>query len=115
LRAALDLSRRVPATVEKAEAPEWLVAQLQVGRAGVATVVYHSLVMQYLSQVDQARVQRALAEAGARATPSATLAWLRMEHGSGDVEVRLTAWPRGKERLLATAANHGRRVNWLLN
>jgi hypothetical protein len=115
LRAALDLSRRVPATVEQADAPVWLAAQLEIERPGKATVVYHSLVMQYLSQADQERVQRTLAETGAKATSSAPLAWLRLEHGSGDVDVRLTIWPGGQERLLATATNHGQRVNWLLN
>ena len=80
---------------------------------GVASVVFHSIVMQYLSAADRRRVASALAEAGSRATGRAPLAWLRMEPGGEQAEVRLTLWPGGSERLIASAGFHGRPVRWL--
>ena len=115
LAAALDLSSRVSATVEKADAPMWLDEQLENCHSGTATVVFHSLVMQYLTHAEQNRIRQILSEAGDRAAPTAPMAWLRMEHGSGDVDLRLTVWPGGNERLLATATNHGERLNWLVD
>ena len=116
LRGALDIARQVAAIVDKADAAEWLSAQLDEPRAGVATVVFHSLVMPYLSQAGQDEIQTVLKNAGARATESAPLAWLRMEPGDNEVEVdmSLTTWPAGDRRLLATATDFGREVRWLL-
>jgi len=46
--------------------------------------------------------------AGARATATAPLVWLRMEPaGPAHAEVLLTTWPAGRERLVATAPFHG--------
>ena len=52
---------------------------------------------------------------GATATPDAPLAWLRMEPAPGrlvPIELRLTLWPGGEERRLATVQAHGAWVNW---
>jgi hypothetical protein len=113
LRGALEIARQVPAIVDRADAAEWLSAELEQPRPGVATVVFHSLVMQYLGRAGQEEVRALLGRAGARATSRAPLAWLRMEHGEGEVEISLTTWPGGEQRLLATAANHGRDVRWV--
>jgi hypothetical protein len=79
----------------------------------VATVVYHSIVLQYLDQTSRDRVAAAIAAAGARASVAAPFAWLRMEPGGEQAEVRLTLWPDGGERLVATTGFHGRDVRWL--
>jgi hypothetical protein len=53
-------------------------------------------------------------DAGKRATANAPFGWLRMEPGVEMLtEVRLTTWPGGRERLLATAGFHGQPVRWL--
>src|SRR5207249_9826000 len=44
LRGALEVARRVPATVERADALEWLRIHLASPRPGTATVVFHSVV-----------------------------------------------------------------------
>src|SRR5207247_11115849 len=113
LRGALEVARRVPAAIDAAGAPAWLAARLAAPAPGVASVVFHSIVMQYLSAADRRRVASALAEAGSRATGRAPLAWLRMEPGGEQAEVRLTLWPGGSERLIASAGFHGRPVRWL--
>jgi hypothetical protein len=113
LAAAIDVARRVPAHVEQANAPDWVETALTDGVPGVATVVYHSIVWQYLSNVDRARFERVIAVAGEAATDSKPLAWLRFEPADNFAEVRLQLWPGGKDRLLARSGFHGKPVQWL--
>ena len=113
LEAAIGVARQVPVVIDRAGAVEWLDAQLAERREGVATVVYHSIVMQYLPRDDRPRVGEVLADAGARADRAAPLAWLRFEPGEGRADIHLTSWPDGGERLLAHAGYHGRSVTWL--
>src|SRR5207247_957891 len=93
LRGALEVARRVPAAIDAAGAPAWLATRLAAPAAGVASVVFHSIVMQYLSAADRRSVASLLAQAGRRATAAAPPAWLRMEPGGGQAEVHLTLWP----------------------
>jgi hypothetical protein len=80
---------------------------------GVATVVFHSIVMQYLSTGDRRLVEELFEEAGRRASVAAPLARLAMEPAGEMADVRLTLWPGGTERLIARAGYHGRPVFWL--
>jgi hypothetical protein len=112
LRGALDLAAQVPAVVDAASLEEWLPGPLAHLPAGTATVVYHSVVDEYLPAEVRARFHACLQEAGARATPQSPLAWVRLEplssvrhHG-----VTLTTWPGGDERLLCTSGAHGQDV-----
>jgi hypothetical protein len=113
VRAACDVACRVPAVVEQANGADWLEARLAAPAPAVATVVYHSIVLQYLDQASRDRVAAAIAAAGTRATVAAPFAWLRMEPGGEQAEVRLTLWPGGEDRLVATTGFHGRDVRWL--
>ncbi len=113
LRDALAIARRVPARVDAAGAGEWLAPQLSISAPGAATVVFHSVVMDYLTGEERDRVRKLLHEAGQRAVAAAPLAWLRMERGGEQAEVRLTLWPGGEDHLLATCAFHGPPVRWL--
>jgi len=63
--------------------------------------------------IDAAGAPAWLAEAGSRATGDAPLAWLLMEPGGEQTEVRLTLWPGGAERVIARAGFHGRPVRWV--
>lgn len=114
LSSALEVARLVGARVDEADLLAWLAATPLTG-PGAATVVFHSIVMQYLPRESRARVSELLDEAGAAATAAAPLAWLRLEPGSktAQAEVRLRTWPGGEERLLATARFHGPPVRWL--
>jgi hypothetical protein len=113
LSAALALARSSPPAVEQIDAGEWCERELRSPRHGVATVVYHSLVMHYLSDETRNRMLAAIERAGAGATPEAPFAWLRMELGGDEAAVRLTTWPGGEESLIARANYHGRPVTWL--
>jgi hypothetical protein len=113
LRAALEVAQRVPVAVERGRAEEWTANQLRSPVLDTASVVFHSFVMQYLDDAGRARFQALLEEAGRRATPSAPLAWLRMEWGDREADVLLTSWPGHTTRMIARADNQGRRVEWL--
>lgn len=113
LRGAIQVARAVPVHIEQADAASWLEAKLAQPARGVVTVVFHSVFVQYLAVSDRARVERVLLRAGRAAGIDAPLAWLRMEPATGTFEVRLTAWPGGEDRLLATAGPHGNAVRWL--
>jgi hypothetical protein len=113
LRAALEIAARVPAEVERANAADWLERELAEKTPGQATIVYHSIVLQYLSDEDFERVGRAITSAGRAANADAPVAWLRMEPGGEQAQVRLTLWPEGRERSVASCSYHGAAVRWL--
>ncbi|MFN8019467.1 MAG: DUF2332 family protein [Acidimicrobiales bacterium] len=112
LDAALLAIADDPPRVERADGASWLEAQLAVPAPGTCTVVSHSIVLQYLSPADRRRAMDAIDAAGARATPQAPVAWLRLEPGGDQAELRLTEWPSGTTRLLATSSYHGPPVVW---
>ena len=116
LAAAIEIARRVPAPVDQANAADWLESALREPAHGAVTVVYHSIVWQYLSPQDRVRVEHAINQAGENATPGNPLAWLRFEPDADSAEVRLRLWPgdqSSEDRLLARAGFHGSPVEWL--
>jgi hypothetical protein len=112
LEAAISIARKVPYHVEQAGAADWLPSQLDEPAPGTATVVFHSIVWPYLSSAERERVTALIEDAGRRATPSAPLAWLRMEPGSGEAEVRLRIDPGLAEQVIATTSFHTPAVVW---
>ena len=113
LRAALAVAAETPATVEQAEATAWTERRWGP-QAGTATVVYHSIVMQYLPDDRRAAFKALVRSRGAEAaTPDAPLAWLRLEPVGDEAALRLTTWPGGAEDTLAWAGFHGQNVRWL--
>jgi hypothetical protein len=110
---AIAIARRVPAPVDRADCVEWLRAQLADPRPGVATIVFHSVVMPYLTEGHRETLRQLIDDAGARAVADAPLARLSMEPGAEQAEVHLTLWPGGEPRLIALAGFHGREVKVL--
>jgi hypothetical protein len=115
LDGAIEVARRVPARVERADAPTWVAERLAEPAPGRSTVVMHSIVLQYLEREGRRALLETIAEAGRRASADAPLAWLWMEPGRDGAEVRLTLWPGGHERLVATSGYHGPPVRWLVS
>jgi hypothetical protein len=109
LRGALRVAADVPATVEAASLDEWTAKQLAEPAAGAATVVFHSVVEEYVDDPAHARFRTVLVDTAARATAEAPLAWLRLEPVSAlrAHALTLTVWPDGEERLLAVCGAHG--------
>jgi hypothetical protein len=85
---------------------------------GATTVLWHSVMWQYLPAADQVSVGTRLDELGAQAGDRRRLVHLRAEPArrpaGGDHEflVRLRSWPEGEERVLGTMAPHGTPVTW---
>jgi hypothetical protein len=114
LRGALEIAARDSVAVEQSGAADWAERVLAEPRAGVATVLFHSIVVQYLTPEEATALHEAITAAGARATTEAPFAWLFLEPGGGDqADVRLTLWPDGEERLLARTGFHAGKVDWL--
>jgi hypothetical protein len=115
LRAALAVAEQVAVTVECADAADWLAAQLTAGPApGATTVLFHSIVWQYLPRPTKDGVRAALAAAGERAGDTNPLCWLRMEPDTLErAALRLTTWPGGSEEKLAEVGYHGADIVWL--
>ena len=115
LRAALDIARDVPVAIDRAGIPDWLAHQLDEPAPDRATVVFHSIVWQYLTDSERATAEAALATAGTRATGNAPLAWLRLEPSADltHTELRVTTWPGVGERLLARCHYHLGPMQWV--
>jgi hypothetical protein len=114
LRHALQVATAAPERVERLGGGAFLERELHP-RDGVATVVWHSVVWQYVPPDERARIARAIEAAGRRATPAAPVAhlWLEPEHlEHGGFVLRLRTWPGGEQRLLAEAQGHGPPVVW---
>ncbi len=110
LSAAIEIASRVPAEVQQADAVLWLERELAARPRDGVTVVFHSVVWPYFSGAARDRIAALLESAGAAATASTPLAWLSMEAGGAEAEVRLTLWPGGERRRIATCGFHGRDV-----
>jgi hypothetical protein len=78
-----------------------------------ATVLYRSIVSQYLSDEERARFYERIQAAGERSTDDAPLAWLRMEPNDDRADLHLTIWPGGEDRHLARVGYHGSPVQLL--
>jgi len=114
LDAAIEMARAAGTRVEGADAADWTALRV-APQAGAATVLFHSVFWGYMPAETQAALEATIAELGARATAAAPFAWLRMEPPPTNLarmEVRLTLWPGGEDRLLATCHAHGAWVAW---
>ena len=83
----------------------------------MTTVVWHSVVWQYVDPAERAAVDALLAEVGSRATDSAPLArvCLEPERVGGDqfvFRVHVQRWPGGERVHVADALGHGPPVRW---
>ena len=112
LRGAFEVAAREPARVDAMSVERWLPQRLAERRPGVATVVFHSIVDEYLRPAVRAAFHAAMQTAGAQASPDAPLAWVRLEPtpATRGYAVTLTTWPGSEERVVATSGAHGNAV-----
>lgn len=118
LRGAMQVAAQVPAEVERSHALPFLERELAQLPADITTVVWHSLVWQYVDPVERAAINALFDEAGARATESSRLARVSLEPtriGGGDFtfQVHVQTWPGGERVHVADALGHGPPVRWL--
>jgi len=98
LDGAIEIARQVPVDVQRVDAATFLERELTHSRSHVATVVYHSVVWQYIPDDQQRRIEAVIKESG--------VYHLRMEPAYPVFEVRLN------DELLGTALAHGTGVRW---
>ncbi len=116
LRVALDIARQVPAVVRPVGAAEFLAGIEPL--PGVTTVLWHSVMWQYLNAAERLRVlaeRDRLADMATDDSPFAHLSFEPPPDGSSTFEVRLR-WHSSSTRLelgLGTAPPHGVPVDWV--
>jgi hypothetical protein len=112
---AIDIAREHPPIVDNASADTWIVQQLQRDQ-DCATVVFHSIVWQYLGKDVQQQFKDSMMQFGESATKKAPLIWARMEPSGPVADVRVTVW-NGKKKpsefRLAEVGYHGQNFTWL--
>ena len=116
LHGALAIASRVPATVVRRTARDF-VADLNLA-PGTTTVVWHSIMWQYLDGRERSDVEARLEDLGDTADSDARLAHLALEprrrtpSSDREVLVVLRMWPLGVERVLGSASAHGIPTTW---
>jgi hypothetical protein len=116
LRGALAVARDVSVDVRREDAVSF-VRGLELSE-GHVTVVWHSIMWQYLRRTDRKAVEERLNELGAQATPSSPLAHLRLEphhdpaSDGWQYQIDLRTWPLGNTRTIGTATPHGQALIW---
>lgn len=113
LQAAIALAQADPPALDAGDAAGWVEREL-APRQGVATVLMHSIVWQYLPAATRTRIEAAMHAHAEHATRGAPLAWLSLEfHATGaPAELRLRLWPGGIAQTLARAHPHGEWVEF---
>jgi hypothetical protein len=103
-----------PLEIAAQSGASWLRSQLRSLPAGTTTVVFHSIVIPYLSGNERREITDAMSEAGSRAGSERRLAWVAFEPTAGYEGVSLCcrrfpgkAWFR-----LATSTPHARQIRW---
>ncbi|MFN3474144.1 MAG: DUF2332 domain-containing protein [Blastomonas sp.] len=116
MEAGIAMIRARPVDLVQADAADWIIARLaEPQEAGVTRVLMHSIVWQYIPPERQAMIERAMAGAGATATPERPLAWIALETNRATFrhELKVRYWPGGGEpHLLGEAQAHGAWVRW---
>ena len=117
LDAIVAMARERAPLLEAADAADWVERRLgEPQAAGVTRAFYHSIVWQYIAPEGRARIEAAMAAAGALATAERPLAWLMLETNRATFrhELRVRFWPGPAEwTLLGEAQAHGAWVEWL--
>jgi hypothetical protein len=116
LRGAISTARHVPASLHLRNATD-AVADLRVS-PGALTVLWHSIMWQYLSVHEQETVSAAIEELGACARAESPFAHLMLEplrrtpDAAVEFAVRARSWPGGDDRVLGVCSPHGPPVTW---
>ena len=116
LRSAIAIAKTHRPTVDQASADEWIAQQL-ARTNGHATLIFHSIVWQYLGTQTQNNLKQAIYTAGKTATTANPIVWARMEPAGAVADIQVdvfdgsSAEPRHFR--LAEIGYHGQNMNWL--
>jgi hypothetical protein len=112
LDGAIEVARNFPVEVEQLDASSFLTRELERPARGVATVVYHSVIWQYVDEAQKERILEIIADAKSTSHPQGPVFYLRMEPGQpfeGVFEIRLDG------EVLGISQAHGMGVVWLVS
>lgn len=98
LDGAIEIASEVPVEVERLDAVSFLEREVARPSRGLATVVYHSVFMQYVAEADRKRIAEVIA--------GGQVFHLSLEPADNTFEIRLDG------RLLGTSGPHGTAVRW---
>jgi hypothetical protein len=115
MRAALAVAALHRPVVDTEAADAWLARILDDEQGRGVTVVWQSVVAQYLRPETRTRIDDAVEHGGRRATAKSPLVYARMEPGIQTAlgfGVLVTHWPGGESVVLAVAGDHGPPVRW---
>ncbi|UYM06153.1 DUF2332 domain-containing protein [Solicola gregarius] len=116
VRGALAVARAVPAEVRPLDAVSAVRALELVPET--ATVLWHSVMWQYLPAADRAAIEDRIAALGERGTAEMPFAHLSMEpsrrasDAAHEFLVVLTTWPWGERTVIGSARPHGIPTTW---
>ncbi|WP_157190059.1 DUF2332 domain-containing protein [Novosphingobium sp. Rr 2-17] len=114
--AAVALASQRRPDVVRRDAGEFVASVLsEEPPYGVARVLFHTIVWQYLPAETRAAITAAMEAAGARATADSPLAWIKIETNRQTFrhEIRVRYWPGGaEEHVLGTVHAHGAWLEW---
>ncbi len=116
LRSALDLAAEHPLDVRRLAAGDFV--ETITLRPSTTTVLWHSVMWQYLPGEEQERVAARIEQLGRLAEDDGSFVHLRLEpvrlrgEESPQFRVLMRTWPGGEERVLGTAHPHGVPVRW---
>jgi hypothetical protein len=120
LRAAIALTRHRGPVVEQGRAGIWLGKQLAAPQSSQERrVVFHSMVLQYMTTAERQQIDRLMAAAGAEASAERPLVRVGLEWNEdrSEVEVRVTQWNgrpgSGRTRLAARCHPYAEWFEWL--
>ena len=115
---AVGLAREAGVKVERADAAAWLTQKLSARADDAATIVYHSVFLQYPPRAAREAIVDAIQSAGASAGPRAPFAWVRLEpealtdniRDSTRMVIDITTWPGAHRRIVGYTDGHARAV-----
>ncbi len=116
LRGALQIAAELPVEVRR-EAALPFVEAVELGE-GCVTVLWHSVMWQYLSADEQRAVTARIDELGEAAGPDRPFAHLRVEPSRRtagaphEFLVRMRVWPGGDDVVLGATVGHGVPTTW---
>ncbi len=113
-KAAIAVSSALRPDIQRCDAVTFIQQALADRVEGAVTIVYHSIVWQYLGEEDRAAFTRTMDQFGDTASQDAPIAWLRFEPDGREpgAAVSLQVWPDGGSWLLGRADYHGHWINW---
>jgi hypothetical protein len=112
LRAALELAARTPVAVDAERFSTWLVREVRP-QVGCVTVIVQTVVEEHLAPETLQELDDAIASVGRRASSTAPLAYVRMEHRNDAYDTSIRVLPERDAVTICRSDGHAQDIRWL--